>query len=108
MTELNVDLRACPYAPRCARQVFPVKIMKAKGVPVAEVLDAVPVSWAEGARIKLIVSEHLPRGQQLAEKLTASQAWRAFAVKAFYVPHAEVCEAAQRKTTTNRKRSGHA
>ena len=107
MAEPNVDLRPCPHAPRCTRQVFPVKIMKGRGF-LHELLDATPVSWEDGARIKLIVSEHLPRGQQLAEKLTASQAWRAFGVKAFYVPHAEVCEAAQRRTATSRKKSGHA
>lgn len=83
---------------RCKRNLFNVKIMKAKGVPVEEEVDAVPSTWLEGARIKLIPSDHLPDGEQLAEKLTAAQAHRAFATPHLYVPHADLCPAQKKRT----------
>lgn len=103
---LNLDPLPCRYAPRCTREVFPVRLMKEHGAPVDELLDARPGSWAEGARIKLLPSEHLPRGQQLAKVLTAAGVRQAFAA-VLYVPHAEVCEAQQRRRVTGRK-DGHA
>jgi hypothetical protein len=93
---------------RCRRKVFKVKIIKARGVPAEEELDSVPQTWEEGARIKLTMSGHLPDGEQHAEKLTASQIHRAFAVKELYVPHADLCPAQKRKTGTTRKGGGRA
>jgi hypothetical protein len=83
-----------------------VKIMKSRGAPVAEQLDAVPSTWGEGARIKLIPSDHLPGGEQLAEKLTAAQISRAFAVKHLYVPHADRCPAQKKKTGKSKSDRG--
>lgn len=83
---------------RCKRNVHHVKIMKNRGAPVAEEIDARPSTWAEGARIKLLISDHLPDGEQLAEKLTATQIGRAFAVTHLWVPHADVCPAQKKKT----------
>ncbi len=97
MTTPRSALRTC-MAARCKRQVFDVQLIKVRGAPVLEVVDSVPLSWAEGARIKLIPSEHALPGQQLAEKLTAAQAHRAFATPHLYVPHADVCPAQKKKT----------
>jgi hypothetical protein len=98
MTDLNVTPEPCPW-PRCARLIFPVQIMKQnrRAAPVAEVLDAEPVAWEYGARIKLLPSGHLPHGQQLAKQLTLASISQAFAAN-LYVPHREVCRAVQRKT----------
>jgi hypothetical protein len=93
----NVDPVPCVHAPRCHRLTLPVKIVKARGVPVAEILDATPVEWVDGARIKLLPSDHLPRGQQLAKLLTVATVGQAFAAELF-IPHREVCEAEQRRT----------
>lgn len=92
---------------RCKRNVYHVKIMKARGAPVGEEIDAEPSTWLEGARIKLLPSGHLPDGEQLAEKLTAAQISRAFAVKHLWVPHADRCPAQKKKTTTTKKNRGH-
>lgn len=72
-----------------------------------DILDGEPKTWDEGARIKLLNSDHMPDGVQLAEKLTSAQLHKAFAVKEWYVPHATVCEAFQKRTAAS-KRSGHA
>jgi hypothetical protein len=99
-----------PVAPcgrgRCKRSRFTVKVMKARGAPVDEEIDATPSTWAEGARIKLIPSDHLPDGVQLAEKLTAAQISRAFAVKHLYVPHADRCSAQKKKTGRTKQERG--
>jgi hypothetical protein len=92
---------------RCKRTVYHVKIMKNRGAPVGEEIDALASTWADGARIKLIPSDHLPDGEQLAEKLTAAQAHRAFATRDLYVPHADQCPAQKKKTTTAKKNRGH-
>lgn len=76
--------------------------MKARGAPVEEEVDTEPSTWAEGARIKLLISDHLPDGEQLAEKLTQAQISRAFAVKHLYVPHADRCPAQKKKTGKSR------
>lgn len=104
-TSINVALRSCDNA-RCKRKVFDAKIIKAKGVPVDIVVDAAPSTWAAGARIKLLPSGHLPH--QLVEKLTATQVHRAFAVRALYVEHKEVCQVAQRRTAAKKGRGVHA
>jgi hypothetical protein len=96
-------LRPCEHT-RCKRQVFDAKIVKKSGVADV-VLDAVPKTWEEGARFKLVPSWHVPH--QLVEKLTATQIHRAFAVRHLYVEHAEVCETEQRKRKVSKK-TGHA
>lgn len=83
---------------RCKGKLFKVSIVKARGAPVEEEADAVPSTWAEGARIKLIPSEHAGDGVQLAEQLTAAQIHRAFGVQHLYQPHADVCPAQKKKT----------
>lgn len=83
---------------RCKRHLFTVMIVKARGAPVAEEVDSVPSTWLDGARIKLVPSGHLPDGVQLAEKLTAAQAHRAFATRDLWVPHADRCSAQKKKT----------
>lgn len=100
----SVPLRACSNT-RCKRRVFDAKIIKRKGVPVDVVIDAEPSTWADGARMKLLPSEHLPH--QVVEKLTAAQIHRAFAVRALYVEHREVCQAEQHRTRA-KKTEGHA
>jgi hypothetical protein len=93
---------------RCKRNTYTVKIMKARGAPVAEEIDAEPSTWVDGARIKLLPSDHLPDGEQLAERLTQAQMGRAFAVKHLYVPHADRCSAQKKKTgRTKQERSTH-
>lgn len=72
------------------------------------VIDAEGGPWTDGGRIKLIASDHLGPGRQLAEKLTASQLSKAFGVKLFFRLHDEVCEAAPRRRPTGRKAAGHA
>jgi hypothetical protein len=99
------ELRACTNT-RCRRKVFDAKIIKTRGVPVDIVVDAAPSTWAEGARIKLLPSEHLPH--QLVEKLTAAQIHRAFAVHALYVEHREMCQGAQRRTAAKKRSDTHA
>jgi hypothetical protein len=86
--------------------VFPGRIVKARGAPTDVVLDAEPSTWERGARIKLNGMQ--VAGFELAEKLTQSQIHKAFAVKEMYVPHAEVCEAAQKKTGAKKKDGTHA
>jgi len=103
----RAPLRPCQYAPRCKRQVFDAKILKQRGAPLDIVLDAVPQTWEEGARIRLTNSGHLPEGRQLAEKLTAVSGGRAFSSPGLYVEHHEVCEAEQRRTRA-KKTEGHA
>jgi hypothetical protein len=103
----RAPLRPCGNT-RCKRQVFDATIVKARGAPVAVVLDAEPSTWANGARIKLIESGHLPGGQQHADKLTAAQIHRAFAVTHLYVEHAEVCQAEQRKKKAKKADGSHA
>lgn len=83
---------------RCRRSLFKVQILKNRGVPVEEEVDAEPSTWADGARIRLITSDHLPGGVQHAEKLTATQVHRAFAVAHLYIPHADRCSAQKKKT----------
>lgn len=83
---------------RCKRKLFAVQIMKARGAPVTEEVDAEPSTWTDGARIKLVPSDHLPDGVQLAEKLTAAQAHKAFATRDLWVPHADRCPAQKKKT----------
>ncbi len=93
---------------RCKRNVYHVKIVKARGAPVAEEIDEKPSKWLDGARIKLLPSGHLPEGEQLAEKLTATQISRAFAVVHLWVPHADVCSAQKKKTSKSKTdRSTH-
>lgn len=96
---------ACEHAPRCRRQVFPARIVKNRGVPTDVVLDAAPSTWQEGARIKLNGMQ--VAGFELASKLTQSQIHKAFAATEMYVPHDEVCGAAQKKTGA-KKKDGHA
>lgn len=91
---------------RCKGKLFDVRIMKNRGAPVDEEVDAVPSTWADGARIKLIPSDHLPAGQQLAEKLTAAQAHRAFATPQLWVPHADRCPAQKKKTGKSKSDKG--
>lgn len=91
---------------RCKRSLFTVQITKTRGAPVEEELDAVPSTWADGARIKLLISDHLPDGVQLAEKLTQAQIGRAFAVRHLYVPHADRCSAQKRKTGKSKRDRG--
>lgn len=91
---------------RCKRDVYHVKIMKSRGAPVGEEIDVRPSTWELGARIKLIPSDHLPEGEQLAEKLTQAQISRAFAVKHLYVPHADVCPSQKKKTGKSKKDRG--
>ncbi len=82
--------------------------MKNRGAPVDEEIDAEPSTWADGARIKLVPSDHLPDGVQLAEKLTAAQAHRAFATPHLWVPHADRCPAQKKRTgKTKQERSTH-
>lgn len=90
----------------CKRKVYHVKIMKNRGAPLTEELDDRPSTWAEGARIKLIPSDHLPDGEQLVEKLTAAQAHRAFATPNLWVPHADRCPSQKKKTGTTRRGQG--
>lgn len=97
-------LHPCEHA-RCNRMVFDAKIVKARGVPVDVIVDAAPSTWELGARIKLVPSWHVPH--QLVEKLTTTQIHRAFAARALYVEHAEVCDAVQRKRKAG-KNTGHA
>lgn len=106
MTALRAVPRPCIHAPRCKRQVATVTVVTTK-TSAHLIIDAQPKLWEEGARIKLINSDHLPDGKQLAEKLTASQLHRAFGVKEFFIPHDEVCQVAQKRRTAS-KRSGHA
>lgn len=106
MTTLRATVRPCEHG-RCRRKVATVTLVT-KTTAVTAVVDAEGVPWDTGARIKLIASDHLGPGRQLAEKLTASQLHKAFGVKLFFRLHAEVCEVAQRRTTTSRKRAGHA
>lgn len=80
--------------------------MKARGAPVAEEVDAAPSTWADGARIKLLPSDHLPDGEQLAEKLTQAQISRAFAVRHLYVLHADRCPAQKKKTGKTKQERG--
>ena len=96
MTALRIAPVPCEHA-RCRRTVLHVKIYKQRGAPVDETLDATPVSWEDGARIRLLISDHLPDGQQLVEILTVATMYRAFAAQ-LYIPHREVCEVAQRRT----------
>lgn len=103
----RAPLRPCANT-RCTRQVFDAKIVKDRGAPVDVVLDAQASTWAEGARIKLTTSDHLPPGQQHAEKLTGAQIHRAFGVREMYVEHAEVCEADQRRKGAKKKDGTHA
>lgn len=91
---------------RCKRSVYTVKIMKARGVPLAEEVDAEPSTWADGARIKLVPSDHLPDGEQLAEKLTATQIHRAFGVRDLFVPHADLCPAQKKRTGKSKRDRG--
>jgi len=105
MTTLRAVPRPCGHS-RCKRLVATVTMLTARGAGRLDI-DAEPSTWELGARIKLIASDHLPEGRQLAEKLTQSQIHRAFAVKALYVPHVEVCQAAQKRTAAS-KRAGHA
>lgn len=100
------EVRQCAH-PRCRRTVFDVQIIKAKGAPAVEVVDTQPRPWAEGARIKLIPSEHAAPGAQLAEKLTTAQIHKAFGVAHLYVPHVEVCDGAPKRKTA-KKEAGHA
>lgn len=93
---------------RCKRSLFAVTILKARGAPVVEEVDAAPSTWLEGARIKLVPSDHLPEGEQLAEKLTAAQAHKAFATRDLWVPHADRCSAQKKKTGTTRRGMGRA
>lgn len=93
---------------RCKGSVYTVKIMKSRGAPVGEEIDSVPSMWQDGARIKLVPSDHLPDGEQLAEKLTAAQAHRAFATRDLWVPHADRCPAQKKKTgKTKQERATH-
>lgn len=109
MTEIRAEIRPCPVR-RCRGRIFDVQIIRARGAPIEATVDAKPFTWEQGARIKLIPSEHAGDGKQLAEKLTASQVHKAFAVTGLYVPHAEVCGGAQKKKATpaSRKKAGHA
>lgn len=91
---------------RCKRSLFVVKIAKSRGAPVDEEVDAEPSTWEAGARIRLVVSDHLPDGVQLAEKLTQAQISRAFAVRHLYVPHADRCSAQKKKTGRTRQERG--
>ena len=100
----SVPLRACSNT-RCKRQVFDAKIIRKRGVPIDVVIDAEPSTWADGARVKLIPSRHLPH--QVVEKLTGAQARQGFGLLALYVEHHEVCEAEQRRTRA-KKTEGHA
>jgi hypothetical protein len=102
----RAPLRPC-VSSRCTRKVFDAKIVKTRGAPEAIVVDAQPSTWADGARIKLLESSHLPDGQQNVDRLTAAQISRAFAAPHLYVEHAEVCEAEQRKKKA-KKADGHA
>lgn len=77
--------------------------MKNRGAPVEVEVDAEPSTWANGARIKLVPSDHLPDGEQLAEKLTAAQAHRAFATPHLWVPHVDLCSAQKKKTGKTKK-----
>lgn len=96
------QLRPCAND-RCRRMVFDAQILKARGAPVAVVLDGEASTWQEGARLKL-----LPHGATpLVKKLTASTIHEAFAVTALYVEHREVCEAEARRTKA-KKTEGHA
>jgi hypothetical protein len=98
-------LRPCANT-RCKRRVFDAKIIPAHGAPLDIVLDAQPLTWPDGARIKLLPSEHSPH--QLAQKLTAAQIHQAFAVRELYVLHREVCQAEQRKTRAKKADGSHA
>jgi len=102
----RAPLRPCANS-RCKRLVFDATIVKQRGAPVDVVLDAVPQTWQQGARIRLCQSGHLPAGKQNVEKLTAASAHRAFSSPLLYVEHAEVCEADQRKRRA-KKTEGHA
>lgn len=112
MSDLNgeVEVWAAPTLrpcsnDRCHRRGFDAKIIKVRGAPVDVVLDGQPKTWAEGARIKLVDSRHLPH--QRVKQLTAASIREAFGVRALYVEHAEVCEAEQRKKKA-KKVDGHA
>lgn len=96
---------ACEH-PRCRRKVFPARIVKARGVPTDVVLDAEPSTWDRGARIKLVGFQQ--QGFEVVDKLTQSQIHKAFGVGELYVPHAEVCEAAQKRTGAKKKDGTHA
>jgi hypothetical protein len=103
----RAPLRPCSST-RCKRRVFDAVIIKARGAPVDVVLDGQPSTWADGARFRLLVSDHLPDGQQNAEKLTAAQIHRAFAAQHLYVEHAEMCQAEQRKKKAKKADGSHA
>lgn len=93
---------------RCRRKVFQARVWKQRGAPEVVVLDAEPVSWADGARIKLLQSGHLPDGVQLVKKLTNRMIHEAFAVPGLYVPHSERCEVALKRKGAAKKGAGHA
>lgn len=97
-------LRTCVHAPRCGRLVFDAQLIKAKGAPVALVLDGEPRAWADGARYKILPAE---QPVTTVQKLTASTIHKAFGSVLLYVEHAEVCEAEQRKKKA-KKIEGHA
>ena len=104
---LRAPLRPCANT-RCKRLVFDAQVVKDRGAPLDVVLDAQPRTWADGARVKLVESGHLPDGVQHVKKLTASQVHQAFAVAGLYVEHREVCEAEQRRTKAKKKDGTHA
>lgn len=99
-----LPLRPCEHA-RCKRRVFDAQIIKLRGAPVELVLDAVPQTWEQGARLKII-----PAGgvKITVTKLTATMAYKAFGRDVvLYVEHREMCQAEQRKTKA-KKGAGHA
>lgn len=97
-------LRPCEHS-RCKRQVFGATIVRSRGTPIDLLVDAQPVTWPEGGRIKLLDSRH--SAHQLADKLTAATMYRGFGTE-LYIEHREVCEAQQRRTKAKKADGSHA
>lgn len=90
---MNENIIDCPHG-RCAAPVFEVTLQ-----PKLErkLLDAEPVTWDQGGRIR-VPDIGITDGPPVAYRLLNPR--HAFGIVRLYRPHAETCKVAQRRTTT--------
>jgi hypothetical protein len=90
---------ACPHT-RCAAPVIEVRIG-----PKLErkLVDAEPVSWEDGGRVR--ISTHQPDAPNGLVGRRLATAHRAFGLTAIYRPHDDTCKVARRRAPERAKSS---
>lgn len=90
--ELIID---CPHE-KCGQPVFEVQL--GPGL-TRTMLDAGPITWADGGRIRVLSAVPVKEGEAPFARRVA-HAGMAFGVRHLYRPHAETCRIDQRRTRT--------